>query len=174
MSTGHRLHSAECWGVRPCFQGSQGPQEVGGPSLGQMDPGMCLPPGLGHQLPVSSPVNKVIAELLHRPLSVYNYKDVYKMFIDEAFRRDRVFPVVLPNWDTTPRRGAGAYILHDAKPEYFQKLTERVLEMIKDKKEEDKIVFIKSWNEWGEGNYMEPDLTYGHGYINALKNALLK
>lgn len=26
----------------------------------------------------------------------------------------------------------------------------------------------------GEGNYMEPDLKYGHGYIDALKNALKK
>ena len=31
---------------------------------------------------------------------------------------------------------------------------------------------VKSWNEWGEGNYMEPDLEFGHGYIEALANAL--
>ena len=31
---------------------------------------------------------------------------------------------------------------------------------------------LKSWNEWGEGNYMEPDLKYGKGYLEALKNAL--
>ena len=35
-----------------------------------------------------------------------------------------------------------------------------------------KVVFIKSWNEWGEGNYMEPCLKYGHGYLEALKKAL--
>ena len=31
------------------------------------------------------------------------------------------------------------------------------------------IVFLKSWNEWGEGNYMEPDLKYGKKYIETLK-----
>ncbi len=31
---------------------------------------------------------------------------------------------------------------------------------------------LKSWNEWGEGNYMEPDLTHGCGYIDALRQAL--
>ena len=35
-----------------------------------------------------------------------------------------------------------------------------------------KVVFLKSWNEWGEGNYMEPCLKYGHGYIEALSQAL--
>ena len=33
---------------------------------------------------------------------------------------------------------------------------------------------LKSWNEWGEGNYMEPDLKYGKAYINVLKEELGK
>ena len=44
--------------------------------------------------------------------------------------------------------------------------------MIKNKPEEEQIVMVKSWNEWGEGNYMEPDLEYGHGYIDALSEAI--
>ena len=138
---------------------------------------LCLqhvPNTTKHSSILRTRINKVIAEILKKPLSVYEYKDVYKMFVDDAFRKDRVFPVILPNWDVTPRRGAGAYILNNAKPEYFQKLTEMVLDMIKEKDENDRIVFVKSWNEWGEGNYMEPDLTYGHGYIDALKTALTK
>ena len=34
------------------------------------------------------------------------------------------------------------------------------------------MIMLKSWNEWGEGNYMEPDLIYGHGFIDALRKAL--
>ena len=37
---------------------------------------------------------------------------------------------------------------------------------------QNQVAFIKSWNEWGEGNYMEPCLKYGHGYLEALKKAL--
>ena len=44
--------------------------------------------------------------------------------------------------------------------------------MIKDKPVQRRILFLMAWNEWGEGNYMEPDLEFGHGYINALNNAL--
>ena len=33
-------------------------------------------------------------------------------------------------------------------------------------------MFLKSWNEWGEGNFMEPDLTFGRGFIEALRKAI--
>ena len=36
-----------------------------------------------------------------------------------------------------------------------------------------KLIFIKSWNEWGEGNYMEPDIEFGKSYLNALKEELM-
>ena len=42
------------------------------------------------------------------------------------------------------------------------------------KEKEKRIVFLKSWNEWGEGNYMEPDLKFGRGYLEALKQAIDK
>ena len=35
-----------------------------------------------------------------------------------------------------------------------------------------KILFLRSWNEWGEGNYVEPDSLYGHGFLDAIKNEI--
>ena len=46
------------------------------------------------------------------------------------------------------------------------------MDLIKDRDEEHKILFLQSWNEWGEGNYMEPDLKYGLEYINVLSQEL--
>ena len=45
-------------------------------------------------------------------------------------------------------------------------------DIVKNKKSDDRIIFLKSWNEWGEGNYIEPDIKYGHGYLDTLQNAL--
>ena len=78
----------------------------------------------------------------------------------------------MPNWDHSPRSGGNSVILHNSTPEAFEQHCETVLNVVKGK--ENKVVFLKSWNEWGEGNYMEPDLKYGKGYIQALAKALKK
>ena len=94
------------------------------------------------------------------------------MFSSELFSRNNIYPVLVPNWDNSPRRGAGGTIYYNSTPENFRKHIEQVFELIKDKPSDNNIVFLKSWNEWGEGNYMEPDLLYGHGYIDELKKAI--
>lgn len=58
----------------------------------------------------------------------------------------------------------------NAKPEYFYEHVKSALNAVKNKR--NKIIFLKSWNEWGEGNYMEPDIKYGKGYIVALHKAI--
>lgn len=33
-----------------------------------------------------------------------------------------------------------------------------------------KLIIIKSWNEWAEGNVMEPDSIFGYQLLDAYKN----
>ena len=47
-----------------------------------------------------------------------------------------------------------------------------IINIVRNKPSEDQIVFLKSWNEWAEGNYMEPDLKFGRGYLEALLKAI--
>ena len=103
---------------------------------------------------------------------VVSYKKAIENSVDDVDFRECVFPTMMPNWDHTPRSNDGGSVLHNATPELFKKHAVRVLKTIVNKSDEHKIVFVKSWNEWGEGNYMEPDLKYGKGYINALRTAL--
>ena len=103
--------------------------------------------------------------------TVYKYKDAAnKMLIDED-KEDDVIPVIAPNWDHSPRSGSRQVMFHDCKPQVFQDLVERTIEINSKKPEEKNIIIIQSWNEWGEGNHLEPDLKYGLGYLEAIKRA---
>lgn len=109
--------------------------------------------------------------ILHKP-SLIDYKKIIENIWQEKYdSQENVAPVIIPQWDHSPRSGIkAAEIYENATPINFEILSKKVFEKIKPKK--NKIVMMKSWNEWGEGNYMEPDLTYGRGFIEALDRAI--
>ena len=115
-------------------------------------------------------IQSLFSQLLHIPLGVYRYSRVRKKLLDSRFADEDVVPVLYPNWDNTARRKMGATVLHEATPDQFYLHCKEVFALMRGKK--NRVVFLKSWNEWGEGNYMEPCLRYGHGYIRALRKAL--
>lgn len=100
------------------------------------------------------------------------YQDAMRYFSGREDVHENVYPTIYPNWDHSPRTGRNGTIFHNSKPEYFAKHIRQVFDTIKDKEEQHKIVFLKSWNEWAEGNYMEPDLRFGTAYLEVLKNEL--
>lgn len=106
------------------------------------------------------------------PVMKYNYKKVSMKMFTEEDKKAYVYPTIIPNWDRSPRAGKRAFIWYNYNPKFFKQQVKLALNLIKDKPEQHRILFLMAWNEWGEGNYMEPDLEYGHGYINALKEAL--
>ena len=103
---------------------------------------------------------------------IYEYRDMVNSFIGEEEKRGNIIPTLIPNWDHTPRSGRGGYVLNNSTPELFSEHATFVMDVVKDKPEEFRLVFLKSWNEWGEGNYMEPDLRFGKGYISSLAKVL--
>lgn len=108
-----------------------------------------------------------------RGLQVYEYKDAMKYFLYDAVTPENVYPSIIPNWDTTPRLGKNATILHNSTPELFGQHVNQVLCSVSQKiSEENNIVFIKSWNEWAEGNYLEPSWKYGRQYLEKLKECI--
>lgn len=36
-----------------------------------------------------------------------------------------------------------------------------------------KLITVFSWNEWIEGGYLLPDMKYGFGYLEAVKEVIL-
>lgn len=103
---------------------------------------------------------------------LFDYRKVYKYFSSKTDEKEICYPSIIPNWDHSPRSGRKGHIFVNSNPEAFKNHVKTVLETIRNKEPEHRIAFIKSWNEWGEGNYMEPDLKFGRGYLEALKQAI--
>lgn len=101
---------------------------------------------------------------------VIQYSLALKYFIQQEERNQQnIYPTIIPNWDHTPRSGKRGVVFRNSNPKLFAGHINEAFDAVKNKNEENKIIFLKSWNEWGEGNYMEPDLRYGKGYISALR-----
>lgn len=104
--------------------------------------------------------------------TVFPYKNAIKYMVTDDCSRREVIPMIAPNWDHSPRSGGNAIILDRSTPQLFAEIAKRAISVVKDKPEEEQIIIIKSWNEWGEGNYMEPDQEYGKKYIEILKETI--
>ncbi|NCD70744.1 glycosyltransferase WbsX family protein [Mucilaginibacter agri] len=103
---------------------------------------------------------------------VYSYKTMAKYFLDDEDRRENIIPSIIPGWDHTPRSGVEGLVISNTTPEFFEEHASRAIDMVKEKDPQKRIVFLKSWNEWAEGNYIEPDLKWGMQYLQALKRAI--
>lgn len=106
---------------------------------------------------------------------IYSYKDVVeKEIYKKNYEKEKLYHSIFPMWDNTPRRNnRNATIFHEATPELYKQWLK---ELINDNKKridiDDNLGFINSWNEWGEGSYIEPDKYYGYAYLNATKEAI--
>lgn len=97
----------------------------------------------------------------------YQYEKAMKYFIAEEDKEEQNIPTLITGWDHSPRSGNNALILTDYTPDIFEKHLRNTFNVLSKKK--NKLCFIKSWNEWAEGNYLEPDLKYGHQFLEKLK-----
>lgn len=95
------------------------------------------------------------------------YDDYVSKTRDIFSQHLEVLPCINPDFDHSPRSGVAARILVDSTPEKWAQLCDIASEHVADRPEQERMVFIKAWNEWGEGNYMEPDRHWGKQYIKA-------
>lgn len=82
------------------------------------------------------------------------------------------YPMVIPNWDNSARAGKKSMILHGSTPDKWKNHFCKAVNFINNSNGSDKFIFIKSWNEWAEGNYLEPDQKWGKAYLEVIKDCL--
>ncbi|CAD0147621.1 conserved protein of unknown function [Streptococcus thermophilus] len=102
----------------------------------------------------------------------YRYSDIIRYFNTKEDYQENVFPQLIPGRDRSPRSGKTAVVYYENSPSEFRKAVRNSLECVKNKEYEHKLIFLNSWNEWAEGAYMEPDIVYGKGFIQVLREEL--
>ncbi len=84
----------------------------------------------------------------------------------------KIYPCVSPMWDNTARKGAKALIFKNSTPEIYKKWLKGKLNMFKPFSKDENFIFINAWNEWAEGNHLEPCIKWGRQYLEATLEAL--
>jgi len=113
-------------------------------------------------------INRFKYSFLKRP-RVFEYSKIIKYFSGVEDFIENVYPTIFPNWDHSPRSGKEGLVFNNSNPTLFDKHIKDVITSVAEKTSDNRVVFLKSWNEWAEGNYMEPDMKYGLGYLETLK-----
>ncbi|WP_072569029.1 glycosyltransferase WbsX family protein [Enterobacter sp. SA187] len=104
----------------------------------------------------------------------------YNIFIPRIYKYERCarkmnmdidpnslqIPVIFPGWDSSIRHGKKGVILKNNSPELFEEHVKNTANIVSRMKR--KMLMVKSWNEWAEGNYIEPCNVNGDSYLKII------
>lgn len=103
-------------------------------------------------------------------LKIYTYQEALEyMARVEPKTFDDIIPCVFVGWDNTARRKEKGIIMKDNTPELFEQDINRVIKKMSASERNTGLLFVNAWNEWAEGNHLEPDFKNGDSFLNCIK-----
>jgi lipopolysaccharide biosynthesis protein len=103
---------------------------------------------------------------------VIDYEKLAQNMIGRGMPAYKLFPGVTPAWDNSARRKSKANIFVDSTPAKYENWLRHIVKVFKPYSAEENFIFINAWNEWAEGNHLEPCRKWGHQYLEATARAL--
>lgn len=134
--------------------------------------------GLRFPLVPRNPIAKLLANIFMGKAfaqnNIFDYQEVVNSMLNLKPASYERYYCATPSWDNSARRKTGASILLNSSPSLYQDWLEAILSRTNEKfPPEKRLVFINAWNEWAEGNHLEPDQKWGLDYLHATKKALM-
>ena len=131
--------------------------------------------GVYHRLPVDASYRGLarmhVRRVLTRGPAVYRHLRT-PIALPQRYRTTSAYPAVVPNWDDTPRCGRKGMVIGGSHPELFRRHVAAAVRAVAGRPPDHRLIFVKSWNEWAEGNHLEPDLEHGHGWLRSLRDGV--
>lgn len=95
----------------------------------------------------------------------YSYKKMMKNLYTDLYKSDNFIPTIFSGWDSTPRHAKRGVVLYDFNLDSFRKHVKDIFAL----HTKNEFIFIKSWNEWAEGNILEPDDIFKDSLLKVIK-----
>lgn len=119
-----------------------------------------------------SKASKLYQRLFKKPFHIYKYSDILPYINLECQTEIDFYPAVMPGWDNTPRSGINGQVFLGRSPEVFKTHLTKAIARVSKYPQDHQIVIIKSWNEWAEGNTLEPDQEHGYAFLDAIEELM--
>jgi hypothetical protein len=102
----------------------------------------------------------------------YDYADLARSAVNDLPRTKKFIPCLLAGWDNTPRAGRAGIVLENFSPALFRTCLQKALTHVAAYPPAEKLIFIKAWNEWAEGNFLEPDEYFGTALLDTVRETM--
>ncbi|MFT5251350.1 MAG: lipopolysaccharide biosynthesis protein [Flavobacteriales bacterium] len=99
---------------------------------------------------------------------IFDYSDFVNLQIQNNFKSS-ICPSLIPMWDNSARKKKNAFIFKNETPEAYGKWLKHIIENFPWSQNSEKFLFINAWNEWAEGNHLEPCQKWGKQYLERTK-----
>ena len=120
-------------------------------------------------IPTNEKKDKIIRD------DIFDYEEFIEFDIKRKQPNYKIFPGVTPMWDNASRReNQKAIIFNNSTPKLFEKWFSKKVENFKPFSKEENFIFINAWNEWAEGNHLEPCKKWGSKYLEGIKKTIGK
>ncbi len=115
---------------------------------------------------------RITSRLVKGRHTVYDYAELIALAKGKPPVPYTRFPSVTPGWDNASRRKQFASVYKNSTPERYGAWLQHVLREFTPPSPDENFIFINAWNEWAEGNHLEPCQKWGHAYLEVTRQAL--
>jgi len=106
-------------------------------------------------------------------LQITDYEFLMREMLGKPRPEYDFFRCVTPGFDNTPRRGERGAVFINSTPERYEQWLGALVDWTKARYQGDRrLIFVNAWNEWGEGNHLEPDQRHGRAFLEATARAV--
>jgi len=113
-------------------------------------------------------------ERLSCGVRIYNHEKYWQEVLSRHWEEGQAgmptYVCLADSFDNTPRNGSAGAVMQGSNPAELREHIKEALAISSALGHD--YIFYNAWNEWGEGMYLEPDVKYGYGRLEAVRDAL--